>query len=402
MTKTRKIIVELLDTLVYAAIFYSLFSVAVYMTSFEYISFLQTGYFAALVAANFCMRRVCFANLFRRDKTVVTLLGLKLAITHLTIQVVVIAILPFSAMGMVWFAFSLAMSLHSIWYARRIFPPRRSVIWTAAVIFILISIWMAIEGNWFFVSVYTLLTLFVAIARLIVIHIINVDSSLKAAESSSQPIRKIIAFNYKLLAGFVLVFSGIVAAVYFTIIRPVLLAVGTAIGRLPALERHVEQITRDEYLGPIFRPRLTDIDGITLLIFWNHMNPSRTNYAAYLIINILLGAMTIALVLGIGYIVLRIIFRFINMRAKTGIHKPLSKFEDEKEFISPSRTRRVKRTKKEHALRRLFRETVQKHIKMGVPIKNTDTPTEMTVRVHDRNFDSLADEYSRVRYGESN
>ena len=403
MTKTRKIIVELLDTLVYAVIFYALFSVAVYMTSFEYISFLQTGYFAALVAANFCMRRVCFANLFRRNKTVVTLLGLKLAIAHLIIQVVVIAILPFSAMGMVWFAFSLAMSLHSIWYARRIFPPRRSVIWTAAVIFILISIWMAIEGNWFFVSVYTLLTLFVAIARLIVIHIINVDSSLKAAESSSQPIRKIIAFNYKLLAGFVLVFSGVVAAVYFALIRPVLLAVVTAIGRLPGLEQHVEQITRDEYLGPIFRRGFTDIDDITLLLlFWNHINPAHTNYAAYLIVNILLGAMVIALVLGIGYIVLRIIFRFMNMRAKTGIHKPLSKFEDEKEFISPNRTRRSKRAKvkNEHALRRLFRETIQKHIKMGIPIKNTDTPTEMTVRVRDRDFDSLADEYSRVRYGE--
>jgi len=398
MTKTRRIIVELLDTLVFGAIFYALFSLAVYLTSFEYISLAQTGYFAALVAANFFMRRVCFANLFRRNKTVVTLLGLKLVITHLIIQVVVIVMLPFTSLGMAWFALSVAMSLHSIWYARRIFPPRRSVIWTAAVIFTALSFWAAIGSNWFFVSVYTSLMLFVAIARLIVIHIINVDSSLKAAESSSQPIRRIIAYNYKLLAGFVLAFSGIVVAVYFTLMRPILLAVGTAVGRLPALER-VEYIVIEENL-PTFATRVATPWWLRVLHFWDYMNPVATNYVVSLILDIILGIAVFSASVGMVYLILRVIFRFLNMRAKAGIHKPLSEFEDEKEFINPSKTRRVKRTRNEHLLRRLFRETVQKHIKMGVPIKNTDTPTEMTVRVRDRDFDSLADEYSRVRYGE--
>ena len=425
MTKTRRFIIELLDTFVFAAIFYAVFATTVYwLITDELLSFLQTLCFVALVAANLCMRRICFTNWFNHQKhdvhpikdarlggardivgqeykpgeTVVTNLGLKLVITHLIIPVAIFA-MPFTVMSVAWFILSLVIAGHSVWFSlRKSAPGRMALILTAAIIFIAMSFWMASGGSWFFVSIYTLLLLFVSVGWLIVVHMVKVDDSLKAAESSSQQsVGKIIAFNYKLLAGFALTFSAIVAAVYFALMRPILVAIASFFDRLPVFERG--KLTREEYMGPMITG---PGQGDGMMEFLQYLGPARTNYAAYLIINILLSAMVIALVLGIGYVVLRGIFHWLNMRAtKTNTQEGLPEIEDEKEFIGLSSTRRGKRvkTKKEHALRRLFRETVQKHIKMGVPIKNTDTPTEMTVRVRDRDFDSLADEYSRVRYG---
>jgi len=427
MTKTRKFIIELLDTLVFAAIFYAVFATTVYwLITHEFLSFLQTFCFVVLVAANFCMRRICFTNWFRHQKcdvkpikdarlggardiigqeympsgTVVTNLGLKLVITHLIIPVVLIVVLPFTTMSAAWFILSLVMVGHSIWFAlRKSAPGRMALIVTAAIIFVAMSFWMASGGSWFFIYIYTPLLIFVAVGWLIVVHMVKVDESLKAAESSSQQsIAKIIAFNYKLLCGFALAFSGIVAAIYFALMRPILVAIAGFFERLPAFERG--ELTREEYMGHLITGPGQGDEMMQLLRYFGQ---ARTNRVAYLILNILLGAMVSALILAIGYIVLRGIFRWLNMRAtKTDTKEGLPEVEDEKEFIGLSSTRREKRAKakKEHTLRRLFRETVQKHIKMGVPIKNTDTPTEMTVRVHDRDFDSLADEYSRVRYGE--
>jgi len=431
MTKTRRLIIELLDTLVFAVIFYAIFATIVYsFITHEFLSFPQTLYFVALVAVNFCMRRVCFTNWFRRQKrdfakpvrktrlegaqdivgaaykptgAVVTQLGLKLTITHLITLAALIFMLPFTAMGAAWFILAVAMSAHSVWFAlRKKLPRRRSVILTAAVIFIAMSFWMASVGSWFLVSIYTPLMLFVTVGRLIVVHMVKVDGSLKSAESSSQQsIGKIIAFNYKLLCGFALVFSGIVVAVYFALMRPILVAVGNAIERLPAFERG--ELTREEYFEPIVIHG-SGPDTMSQLLSWAEMNPARTNHVLNFLLTVIFGGLLIALFVAAIYHILRVIFRWLNMRAtKGGTRELLSEIEDEKEFIGLSRTRRVKRAKakKEHALRRLFRETVQKYIKTGVPIQNTDTPTEMTIRVRDQDFDSLADEYSRVRYGDS-
>jgi len=278
MTKTRRLIIELIDSLAFAAIFYAIFATIIRWLTHEYMSVSQTAYFAALVAANFCMRRVCFTNWFSRKPrpakptkdarlggsrdligeaykpatTVTMYIGLKLMVTHLLIQLVLAVILFSTGMETMWFilVLSVVMSGHSVWLAlRKKALGRMPMIVATAVIFVALSFWMASLGNWFLVSLYTLLMLFVAAGRLIVVHMIKVDNSLKAAESSSQQsIGKILSFNYKLLGGFALAFSGIVVAAYFALMRPVLVAIANFFERLPAFERG--ELSRDDYLGP--------------------------------------------------------------------------------------------------------------------------------------------------------
>ena len=419
MTKIRRGIVELLDTLAFAAIFYAIFATAWYLVMYEPMSFAQIFYFAALIAVNFCMRRICFTNWLPRKKrdasTVVTRVGLKLAVTHLIIQVVLIFILPSTVMGETWFAISLSMGLsvvvswHSVWFAlRKTTPGRKSIIFTTAAIFITLAFWMASRGSWFFLSIYTPLMLFVAVARLIVVHMVRVDDSLEAVKSSNQPlIGKIIAFNYKLLVGFALVFSGTVAAIYFTLMRPTLVAVGNAFERLPSFERDelAAIITMEEYLGASVFGGQTEWGWIYLLHLLYDMRPS-TNNILNVILTIIFGVGILIVFAMLAYAILRGIFYWLNQRAikAANMRGPLTDLEDEKEFIGMGKKHVGKHSNKErneHPTRRLFKKTVRKYVKMGVPIKNTDTPTEMTVRVHNREFDSLANEYSQVRYGKN-
>jgi hypothetical protein len=73
---------------------------------------------------------------------------------------------------------------------------------------------------------------------------------------------------------------------------------------------------------------------------------------------------------------------------------------DEREFIRPApRLRSLRATPAPlHPIRKLFKDTAKKHVKMGVPIKHSDTPTDMKNRIHSEDIGGLVEEYETVRY----
>lgn len=434
MTKARRTIIEIIGTLAFAAVFFAIFATVVYLSIQEILSVSQAGFFLALVAANYCLRRICtdeWLSFNRRPKRdakpekdkrlggsrdivgeeyvsgegVVQLLGLKLTIAHLIVPIVLIVMLPFNITGVTWMLLSIVMSAHSIWFALRKAPTKSmGFIFPVAIIFVVLAFWMAAWDNWFLIALYTPLLLFVITGRLVVVHMVKVDNSLKAAESSSQQaIGKIIKFNYKLLGGFVLTFSALVTALYFVLVRPMLVAISNFFEGLPTFEP--VYITREEYMGITEHELSMGMMGPGPGLM-QYLGPGRTSTVVNFILTVIFGSMLVLLLIAVVFMILRAVLRWFNLRVtKPGAahQELLAEIEDEKEFIGLSSLRRGRRVKastvKEHPLRRLFRETVKKYVKMGIPIKNTDTPTEMAVRVRDREFDGLAEEYSQVRYG---
>ena len=76
---------------------------------------------------------------------------------------------------------------------------------------------------------------------------------------------------------------------------------------------------------------------------------------------------------------------------------------DTKEFILPSRLKKMKNPLEyfrwnEDKTRRMFRKKIQRYIKMGVPIRESDTPEEMALRITKEDIGRLVEEYKNVRY----
>jgi len=73
---------------------------------------------------------------------------------------------------------------------------------------------------------------------------------------------------------------------------------------------------------------------------------------------------------------------------------------EEKEFLESPKLRGLWRRKpyNEHILRKQFRETVVRHKRKGIPIIQSDTPIEMSVKIVAEDISELAEAYASVRY----
>jgi len=244
---------------------------------------------------------------------------------------------------------------------------------------------------------YAVMIVFLGIGSRLHTRMSLVNSSLEAiTQNSTQPVQKILAFDYKAMAVLTAVMVGMILFLNRFLLRPILqfiaqlsLNIDFDLGfdplmegyhQEPGVELHGENPFLDMMEGANNEPAL----------FWRILE-----FFTFYVVLPLIGLMMIIA-----------LFRFtIKIYYEWGLKKERDQdlangFADIKEFISSPKIKSLWRrsNKNEHRLRRLFRETIIKHMKKGVPISKSDTPMEMVTKIHKEDIGALAEEYGAVRY----
>ncbi|MCL1884257.1 MAG: hypothetical protein FWF81_10985 [Defluviitaleaceae bacterium] len=272
----------------------------------------------------------------------------------------------------------------------------QEIIFLCAVVFIGISLFAANAGNFSLVAICAGLLLVSVVLCLVLLHMTQMDTTLDVMQNSSaQPVKRIINFNYKLVAALgvgILVFSLVI---YFAVVSPIMNAVVSAIPQLdvlsppPTVERHFtppqgrySDLIVPEQRGFFVEP-LMPIMGTLIGIIFSIVGVVIVSYIIFVIIR-------------------AILIRLSNHKRYYDAFFKSSDSEDEKEFIfSSNKKAKIPRSKNENEIRRLFRETISRHIKFGVEIKNSDTPSEMAAKIITEDISELAEKYSPIRYNAS-
>jgi len=259
---------------------------------------------------------------------------------------------------------------------------------------IALSFWMASGGHWTLVALYPILMVLIGTGRIIVMHMLQMDKSLDAIQPPAAQKSRIISFNYKLMAGLGAAMIALTMAIYLGIIAPV---AGVLIQNVPELQR-ISSPSEDEPIQPMpSRSVMTEF----LMPYGDYAEPS-TMWQVLDVLFRMAGTIIIfGIIVFVLFMLVRAIIRLLKLRAQSADAELQSDWaQDEREFILPQRARTKRGTQQEeHPIRRLFRETIQAHIKRGVPIQKSDTPTDITHRIHSEDIAPLAEAYAQVRYG---
>jgi len=412
---TRKIIIDMLDNFAFAAVLYAVFASVVFLFTEIQLNAMHMVLILGIVMANYCLRLVSAKIKFKKPSSTVNetkksvdVVGtafrnegmhfyvFKLALTHMIIPVMLIIFLPPTTQGILWIIFSVFTSIFSLGFGLGKKPETSlGFIILTAVFFIFFSLLMADAGNWGLVRVFPLVLVAVSVCRILVVHMTKMDNSLNSANSSSkQAVGNILKFNYKLLTGLTVTFVAIVAVLYLFLVAPLLDAVSNLAPESPAFQRM-------EFDEAFYSPPSEHMADEEFAEWSARLLTRETPWYATLILNIILGVIVVFVLSLIIYGIAITLLRWSRISAKVSstAKNDSSQTEDIKEFILPrGRKKRVKLDGL-HPVRRLFRETLTKHIKKGIPIQKTDTPTDMTHRIPTDDFGDLAKEYSQVRYG---
>ena len=381
MTKTRRLVVEAIDNMTYFVLFYGIFAAVIYLITSDPMDLLRAIFMIVPAIINFLLRRVT------------NQLG-KLIAIHSVLPILLVVILPSNMITAVWVTITAGLALFSVIFAFSKPPTEAaSFITPCAALFVLLSLWSASIGSWHLTVIYPFLLTIAVAGRILLLRLIKMDRSLEAMHLSyKQPIDKIVAFDYKLTAGIIVALVGISLAIYLLIIAPIASAIFRAIPALPEIETESDRVMPD---AAPFQPSLSMTDLFDI--------PERApSPIVELLTRIFFGVVSLAILAIMLYGIYRfLMFLLSHSTHKNNIHADSANTEDEREFIRPkSRTRnRIRSAFTElHPIRRLFKETAKKHIKMGVSIKQSDTPTDIKNRIHSEDISSLAEEYAQVRY----
>jgi len=380
MTKTRKTIIEIINVLTHMGFIYGLAAPVAFLLSANAV--LLPGLILAAACANFFMRRV-------NNRMIVSVA------VHMALPIAAFIFLPFTVINVLWIGLFILLATHSLWIQFRKHTDGTGFAPFCIGAFIAILIWASLAGNTDFISIYPPLVLFIVAARFMLFRMQQADRSLEAILNTSQKVkesnlRSILSFDYKLTAGLFIFLLALSALVYFTLLSPV---IGALQGLAPSLPTIDVSPTGSEYYHLGTR-------SLTPPEFPMEDNPpSRLSIVVIMVLTILLGGMFGVAVLWLLYIISRWLLRFLSRR-KTPL-ADAGELPDEKEFIAPisARSKQAKmQAMQEHPIRKIFRETIVRHKKMGVPIKPTDTPSDMAKRIHSEDITTLTEEYRNVRY----
>ena len=262
------------------------------------------------------------------------------------------------------------------------------------VFFVVFTLIMASQGHGYMSALFGVLIVIVSIGGRLHVRMTHINSSLEAiTQSSNQPVEKILAFDYKAVVVLGVLLVGLILLLNAFVVRPALEAV---VDRWPDIQFEPVVPPEPEGIGAGVPPEMGVIGYFMSL-------PARGPALLWRILDFLL--------LYVGLPLFALVFCVLIFRITRNIYKRLRKrknqelnlddsFDDIKEFI---RTPRAKRSRflaprSENRLRRLFRETVTRHMKNGVPIIKSDTPGQMTGKIHGEDIRELAEEYAGVRY----
>jgi len=377
----RKQTVEAMDHFTFFILYYSIFSFLAISATNDLDSFLHGTFLLVPFVINFFLRRIA-----RRFGVLVLL--------HAPFPILVGLVLsPFPATFW-WVIMAIALAIHSIVFAFRGPPTEKAGFMAACCILIggpgVVTALVGLSA-----AVYPALLTLAVVGRILLIRMVKMDVSLDTMYNTyNQPINKIMAFDYKLMLGLGAAFAIVAVVLYLAIFAPLS---GLLVDNLPnppqfELDAEGRGLFRD-VRGEPTPPTGEDFRLQGQRSFWNSIGS-----IFFLITGI---AMTIGIIYG-AFIILRYLANRKTAKPELGIES--CDLEDEREFILPRNDSRKKRRAVEsslHPIRRLFRDTAKKHIKMGVSIKKSDTPTDIAKRIVTEDINNLANEYAEVRYGEN-
>jgi len=384
VAKKRGLIIDIINNFTHLVIIYGLFATAVYIITGSVMQLLLLWVMIVPFGVNFVLRRK------------VNVLGV-LVLVHMIMPILFIFLLPFTPLGITWMVLLVGLALHSIAcsFAKK---PTVSISFSIpwAMVFTVFAMWAASADVWTLVVLYPIVIGVAVIGRKILIYMIQLDMSLSVPHlSSTQPLEKITSFNYRLVAGLAVVIAVMAVPIYLFVLVPFVNLIMRIFPGLPEMTPGAAEVPdpRGVYATPpvAIPPWLME-----------EVEPSLLQQVIIWILNIALGAILIVIAGAVLYVLASIILRLVNLKIrKSEAHLNLAGIEDEREFIIPKllgakRRRRVKGS--EHPVRRMFRETVVRHIKKGVPIVKSDTPADMADRIQE-DISQLAEDYEKVRYG---
>lgn len=390
MTLTRRITAEIINLITHYAFAYGLLATLMLWLFEDPFYVWYMALIAIPFAINFFLRRVVKNMLL-------------LILIHATVPAALVFILTMDMFGVLCVLIAVALAVHSISYAFGKAPTTNmSFIILSVMLYGTLSLWASYQGMLPLPFIYPLVLAVIIIGRTILLSMLQMDKSLNALQSQAkQPIEKILTFNYKLVAGLLATIIVMTVVLYFVLVAPTL---RTAVGMFPGIPDFVPW--EDDSQGYVDQLAQVPV-GHELSELMGEPTPSIVWQIIGLLFRIV---MTIALfviggvlIFAVLYYAPRAIFRFLSSSAPKKQGEVISQdMEDVREFIFleniPKRKRPFWGKSKENPVRRLFRETVVKHIKKGVPIQQSDTPTEMSLRISAEDISKLADEYAQIRY----
>ena len=427
MTKKRRIIVEILDNLIHLAFLYGVFATILFAISRDPQDVWRAGLIAVPFAVNFILRRV--------SRIVIVSI-----IVHAIVPIGAWFMLPLTFVGVAWMIATAVLAVYSVQYPlhrqylkdpfRHLSdkPKRKSLrdwwlpesemyvileryerelenekgedaiirsnfAFMCAIVLIPMALWATAGGHWPLAAIYPFIMVFVVIGQLIFKHMVQMDRALAAIQLlSDKPVKKIISFDYKAMAGLAALLIGVTIVLNILVVAP---SVNTVVSLFPPLS---DFQTVDD--GPAWHGMTGGMSSGMGFGSLPDSDPSPLMLFAGYTLRVVIGVVVAILLAILAFLVLRGVLRFLTMRSQVNRQRPgMEEKEIEREFVlTPDHKRRVYKRSKEHPLRRRFRETAQKHIEKGVPIIESDTPTDMANRIQEENIGTLAEDYSKVRY----
>lgn len=383
MTKTRKLVIDILDDSTYCAFYYGFFATIIYVTVFAAPLLWLLLFMVVIMYANYVLR--CIFSSFAM-----------LVLMHSFLPILIFVVRIYHPFSLVWIFFAIVLSAHSVIIAFR--KPITEVLGFILIctgIFFALSFW---NSYGVVTSLYAPLLLYIIIGRYIVLHMLKMDRTLEIIDTSQShgqvngsAIQKIISFNYKLVICLGLIMATATLLLQL-LIMPVLSAIRNLFPNMPEIEQQLREHGTSSYernVQPIDHNIANTADQAGL--------PPLIELLLNIIFHILAFAMLILIIYAIFRWILYLLSKSTGKKQKLG--KSSDTTLDTREFIlNRSRIKKLQTHENLHPIRAQFKETIKKHIKMGAPIKKTDTPTDMSCTIKTEDITTLTKEYSEVRY----
>ncbi|MDR1000259.1 MAG: hypothetical protein LBL96_05600 [Clostridiales bacterium] len=248
------------------------------------------------------------------------------------------------------------------------------------------------------IGIYVTLATVTVAAGVLEAHLVNVDSSLDSLTAeSTQPVKPILSFNNKIITGFLIILLALVFGSRYMMIDRIVRALGqgflTLIKFIFSLFTYKPEQVDDYGEIEVAQPP-ENVFGIEEQEepFWLWEYVEKILVA---LVTVLLVVGFVALIVYVIYVIYKRFFESARMD------------EDEKEFIMPNLFKEMvgKQGKRiaswflpVNRIRRVFKRKIISHIKKGVQISQSDTPTQMKDKIQSEDISGLVKEYGAARY----
>jgi len=270
-------------------------------------------------------------------------------------------------------------------------------IFFAPLILVAVALIAGQQGHRYMFVPYAAMIIIVSVGARLHTRMTMVNSSLEViTQNSTQPVQRILAFDYKAMFVLALVLIGITVLLNFIVFRPLLEMI---VRHWPDLEWASTLPPGEAYLPMVDEPGMGEVAAAMMYGMELSEPPLIWRILEWLLFFALVPLIALAALFIFIRHMYNVIMQFRIKDSEDADHA--DGFSDVKEFIhAPSAISRWwRRPRNENKLRKLFRETVTRHIKKGVPINKSDTPVEMVTKIQNEDISTLAEDYAAIRYG---